>query len=196
MTASRPEAEPKYSRARAASGGRGARADGGSEAPARASVHAARLLALAAAAALLVAEPLALIRVQTAAAHRVVLTISAGSHHSYALVPLAVLAIALAWALGRPSARRAAAAALLLLGLVALGIALLGDLPEIHRSGIVGRVATGLHNARTVAGAGLYVETLGAILLLAAGVTALVPALGVRQRRRAATVRSGPRSVS
>lgn len=200
MTASRPEAEHKYSRTPGASGGRGTRIGGGSEGSAgspagrgpgrsaTASVHAARLLALAGAAALIVAEPLALIRVQTAAAHRIAVTISAGSHHSYALVPLAVLAVVLAWALGRPPATRAAAVALILLGLVALGIALLGDLPDIHRSGIVGRVATGLHNARTIAGAGLYVETLGAILLLAAGITALVPAFA---SRRPGTVRSG-----
>jgi hypothetical protein len=160
-------------------------------------VHAARILALAGAIALLVAEPLALISVQTAAGHRVVLTISAGSHHSYALVPIAVLAILLAWALTRPSAARAAAVALILLGLAVLGIALLGDLPDINRAGLVGRAATGLHNARSVAGAGLYVETLGAVLLLAAGVTALVPALGARRRRRPPTIKpDGRRSAS
>jgi hypothetical protein len=148
------------------------------------------VLALAGAVALLVAEPLALIRVQTAADHGVVLTISAGSHHSYALVPIAVLAILLGWALARPSAGRAAAAALIGLGLAVLGIALLGDLPEIHRSGLVGSAATGVHTARTVAGAGLYIETLGAVLLLVAGVTALVPALGAARHGRPATAPS------
>jgi hypothetical protein len=153
------------------------------------------MLALAGAVALLVAEPLALIRVQTAG-HRVTLTISAGSHHSYALVPIAVLALVLVWALGRPSATRAAALALILLGLAVLGIALLGDLPDIHQTGIIGRAVTGLHHARTIAGAGLYVETLGAVLLMAAGVAALLPALGAMGRRRPATIRSGGRSVS
>jgi hypothetical protein len=189
MTESRPEADVEYSRATVASSGLEAPSGGGSERSRGPSLYAARMLSVAGAAALLVAEPLALIRVETAAGHRVVLTISAGSHHSYALVPIAVLAVLLAWALGRPAAMRAAAVALVLLGLVALGIALLGDLPDIHKSGIVGRAATGLHDARTIAGAGLYIETLGGILLLAAGVTALVP---VRQvpRRRPATVRS------
>jgi hypothetical protein len=139
------------------------------------------MLAVAGAAALLAAEPLALIRVQTMAHHRVALTISAGSHHSYALVPVAALAILLAWMLGHRPATRAAAAGLIVLGLVVLGIALLGDLPEIHRVGLVGGAATGLHDAHTIAGAGLYVETFGAVLLLAAGVTALVLARGVRQ---------------
>lgn len=196
MTASRPEAEAKYSTAPPASRGRGARSDGGSDGSGGMSLYAARMLAMAGVIALLVAEPLALIRVQTAARHQVVLTISAGSHHSYALVPIAALAILLAWALGRPAAARAAAAALVFLGLAALGIALLGDLAEIHRTGIVGRAATGLHNAHTIAGAGLYVETLGAVLLLAAGVTALVPNLLASRHDRSATVRSGGRSVS
>jgi hypothetical protein len=146
----------------------------------RTSLNAARVLAVAGAAALLVAEPLALIRVQTVAHHRVAVSISAGSHHSYALVPVAVLAIVLAWTLGHASARRAGAAGLLVLGLAVLGIALLGDLPQINRTGIVGRAASGLHNARTVAGAGLYVETLGAVLLLAAGSIGLVLARRVR----------------
>jgi hypothetical protein len=144
------------------------------------SLNAARMLAVVGAAALLVAEPLALIRVQTVAHHRVALTISAGSHHSYALVPIAVLAVVLAWMLGHAPAIRAAAGGLIVLGLVVLGIALLADLPEIHRTGIVGRAATGLHNAHTIAGAGLYVETFGAVLLLAAGVAALVLARGLR----------------
>ena len=196
MTASRPEAEEKYSRTPPASRGHGARSGGGSEGPGGMPLYAARVLALAGAIALLVAEPLALIQVQTAAHHRVVLTISAGSHHSYALVPIAALAVLLAWALGRPSATRAAAAALILLGLAVLGIALLGDLPEIHRTGIVGRAATGLHNAHTIAGAGLYVETLGAVLLLAGGLTALVPALLAFRHDGPATVRPGGRSVS
>jgi hypothetical protein len=190
MTESRPEADFEYSRATVASSGLEAPSDGASDGSRGPSLYAARMLSAAGAVALLVAEPLALIRVETAAGHRVVLTISAGSHHSYALVPIAVLAILLAIVLGRPSATRAAAVALLLLGLAALGIALLADLPDIHKAGIVGRAATGLHDARTIAGAGLYIETLGGILLLAAGVTALVP-VGRVPRRRAATVRSG-----
>jgi hypothetical protein len=196
MNASRPEAEVKYSRDRATPGGPRARAGGGSRGSQATSLHAARMLALAGAIAMLVAEPLALIRVQTAARHRVLLTITAGSHHSYALVPIAVLTVVLAWVLGRPPATRAAATALILLGLAVLGIALLGDLPDVHRTGIVGRAATGLHDARTTAGAGLYVETLGAVLLLAAGVTALVPALGTSRGAGPANIRSGGRSVS
>jgi hypothetical protein len=205
MNESRPEADVEYSRATVASEGLSGRLDGVSAAPAkgrsaapsndRAGVplYAARMLAVAAAIALLVAEPLALIRVQTAAGHRVVLTVTAGSHHSYALIPIALLALVLAWALGRPPADRAAALALVGLGLAVLGIALLGDLPEIHRTGLIGRAATGLHDARTVAGAGLYIETLGAILLLAAGVVALVAGLRPRPETRSSTLQSGGR---
>jgi hypothetical protein len=193
MNESRPEAEVEYSRAAVVSEGLGARSDGASDGPSGASLYAARMLAVAGAIALLVAEPLALIRVQTAAHHRVVLTVSAGSHHSYALVPIAVLALGLAWALARPPAGRAAAAGLVLLGLAVLGIALLGDLPEVHRSGLVGRATSGLHTARTVAGAGLYIETLGAILLLAAGFVALAPDLRRFRRSGPPTVQSGGR---
>jgi hypothetical protein len=201
MNESRPEAEVEYSRGTAVSEGLGARphgASGGSaDDPATRPLYVARMLALAGAIALLVAEPLALIRVQTAAHHRVVLTVTAGSHHSYALVPIAVLTLLLAWALAHPPADRAAAAGLILLGLAVLGIALLGDLPAVHRTGLVGRAASGLHDARTVAGAGLYVETLGAVLLLAAGVVALAPRLRPPGRRGASTLQSdGRRSAS
>jgi hypothetical protein len=191
MNESQPEAEAEYSRAGVASEASGGRPGGDSGAAGRGSLYAARMLAVAGAIALLAAEPLALIRVQTAARHRVVLTVSAGSHHSYALVPIAVLAILLAWALPRPAAVRPAAAAIILLGLASLGIALLADLPDIHRTGVVGRAATGLHNAHTIAGAGLYVETLGAVLLLAAGVIALLPALRSRPEAGATTIRTG-----
>jgi hypothetical protein len=191
MNESQPEAEAEYSRAGVASEGFGGRPGGDSGASGRGSLYAARMLAVAGAIALLAAEPLALIRVQTAARHRVVLTVSAGSHHSYALVPIAVLATLLAWALPRPAAVRPAAVAIVLLGLAALGIALLADLPDIHRTGVVGRAATGLHDAHTIAGAGLYVETLGAILLLAAGVIALLPALRPRPEAGTTTIRTG-----
>ena len=193
MNASRPEAEVEYSRGQGLSEGSESPLDGGSGGSGDVPVYVARMLAFAGAVALLVAEPLALIRVQTAARHRVVLTITAGSHHSLALVPIAVLVLLLAWALGRPAATRPAAAALIALGLVTLGIALLGDLPDVDRTGLVGRAATGIHNARAVAGPGLYIETLGAVLLLAGGLLALVPGRHLPVRRGDPTVRNGGR---
>jgi hypothetical protein len=78
-------------------------------------------------------------------------------------------------------------AALVLLGLLALGIALLGDLPAVHRAGVVGTPATGLRDAHTVAGAALYLETLGAIALLAGGAVGLTLGAPLRTRPRSQT---------
>jgi hypothetical protein len=182
MTASRPEADAKYSRGRVAlRRGLGRRNDL-SERQRRVAPRAIQAVVLIAVAALVVAEFEPLYRVRTDVGHHIVRSVSAGSHHSYALLPVAVLAALLAGALGRSG--WPVGAALALLGLVALGIVLLGDLPVVHRAGVVGTAATGLHGAHTVAGAALYLETLGAIALLAAGAVSLIlgPALKARSR--------------
>ena len=108
-------------------------------------------------------------------------TVSTGSHDSYALVPIALLAAALSvtWARTRAIA---AAWALSALGLLALLIALLGDLPDTRARGII----HGLAFASTTAAAGLYLETLAAVLLLAAGGAGVLARLhdGAAPRRR------------
>jgi hypothetical protein len=124
------------------------------------------------AAALVVAEFAPLYRVQTDTGHRIVRTISAGSHHAYALLPIALLAALLAGSLGRSG--WPPPAALALLGLATLGIVLLGDLPDVHRAGVIGTRSTGLHDAHTVAAAALYLEALGAIALIVAGAAGLI----------------------
>ena len=172
MIASRPEADAKYSRGWIAFRRALGRRNGRSERNWRVSPRAVQAVALIGAAALAVAEFEPLYRVQTDVRHEVVRSVSAGSHHGYALLPVAVLAALLAGALGRGG--WPVPAALLLLGLAALGITLLGDLPDVHRAGVLGTPATGLRDAHTVAGAALYLETLGAIALLAAGAAGLV----------------------
>jgi hypothetical protein len=172
MIASRPEADAKYSRGRRVLRRARGRLSGHSERDWSVSPRAVQAVALIGAAALAVAEFEPLYRVRTDVGHHIVRSVSAGSHHSYALLPVAVLAALLAGALGR--AGWPVPAALAVLGLVALGIALLGDLPDVHRAGVLGTPATGLHDAHTVAGAALYLETLGAIVLLAAGAAGLV----------------------
>jgi hypothetical protein len=172
MIASRPEAEAKYSRGRVAlRRGRG-RLNPRAERDRRVAQRVVQAAALIGAAALVVAEFEPLYRVRTDVGHHVVRSVSAGSHHAYALLPIAVLAALLAGALGRSG--WPVPAALALLGLAALGIALLGDLPDVHRAGLLGTPATGLHDAHTVAGAALYLETFGAIALLAAGGAGLI----------------------
>ena len=178
MIASRPEAEAKYSRGRVALRRALGRRNGRSERDWRVAQRVVQAVALIGAAALVVAEFAPLYRVRTDVGHQIVRSVSAGSHHSYALLPVAVLAALLAAALGRSG--WPVAAALALLGLAALGIALLGDLPDVHRAGVLGTPATGLHDAHTVAGAALYLETLGAIALLAAGAAGLIFGVAIK----------------
>ncbi len=183
MNASRPEADVEYSRP----GGPSKASEPPSDGPyARRSgrwLRAIQATVLVGALMLVIAEFEPLFQVRAGDSEIVVRTVSAGDHHSYALLPVAVLAIVLAWALGRGDRLDAAVtAALALLGLAALAIALVGDLPEIHRSGLLGTAATGLRNARTVAGSALYLETLGAILLLIAAAAMLATGVAVRLR--------------
>jgi hypothetical protein len=82
-------------------------------------------------------------------------------------------------------------AALAALGLVALLIALVGDVPDLDETGFIGQV---YEDAAAGAKAGFYLETLGAVLLLVSGglMFALpatsAPAPRVRERERSADV--------
>ena len=85
-----------------------------------------------------------------------------------------------------------------MLGLVSLLIALLGDLPDAQATGLVGSLATGLKIASASPGTGLYLETLGAVVLLITAAAGLLlqtprklraPGRGTRTRARH-TVRS------
>jgi hypothetical protein len=98
-------------------------------------------------------------------------SVSAGSHNAYAFVPIAVLAAALALAGARGSV--AALWSLIALGVIAVLIAMVGDLPDTRARGIT----HGLAFASTTAGTGLYLETLGGVLLVAAGGAGLLSRL-------------------
>jgi hypothetical protein len=157
-----PEARSQYSRGIRAFAGR------------LAATRAAILLALVGAGLAVVAEFTSLYSVHLSTYASPTQTVSAGSHNSHALIPIAILA----WALALGPARAGAVtafAALAGLGVLALGIALIGDLPDTHAHGIT------VHHAfaATTAGPALYLETLGAVLLLAGG------GLGVANARTA-----------
>jgi hypothetical protein len=110
-------------------------------------------------------------------------TIATGSHQGYALVPIALLVAALAVAVSR-SGSRPALLALGLLGLIALLIAVLGDLPDAKATGLVirgGRYVT----ASSKPSVGLYLETLGAVTLLITSVCGLLLAGPPAPARRA-----------
>ncbi len=113
---------------------------------------------------LLVAEFTTLFDVQVATSTTPLRSVSTASHDAYALVPIALLAGFLAYAVWRASSRPAMLA-LGLLGLIALAIGLLGDLPDAHASGLVLQ-SSHYVSASSTPGVGFYLETLGAIVLL------------------------------
>jgi hypothetical protein len=114
---------------------------------------------------LLIAEFTTLYTVRVAASPVPIRTVSTGSHHAYGLVPIALLAAFLAVGVWREGSRPALLA-LGILGVVTLLIALLGDLPDAHATGLIG--TSGNHYAVAAArpGIGFYLETLGAVILI------------------------------
>ncbi|HLY49109.1 MAG TPA: hypothetical protein VKR21_07930 [Solirubrobacteraceae bacterium] len=123
--------------------------------------------ALLAALLLVVAEFTALYQVHIATSLTPVKSVSGGSNHSYAMLVIGLAAAALAiWTWRAES--RTALLGLGVLGVVALLISLLGDLPDSHATGLAGSATRGYVNASSTPSAGLYMETLGAILLILA----------------------------
>ncbi len=114
---------------------------------------------------LLVAEVTPLLKVHSSASRAVIQTVGTGPHQSYALVPVALLAAFLAATVWRTGSRMALLATGVL-GVLALLIAVLGDLPDAQASGLVGSAATRFAIASSSPSLGLYLETLGAIVLL------------------------------
>ena len=92
-----------------------------------------------------------------------------GERHSYALVLLGLFTLAMAWgaAIGRS---RPAGAALVLVGAVVIAIALFGDLPDARSEGIIG---VRYEAAKASPGLGLWLELVGGVLAVVAGVLRL-----------------------
>jgi hypothetical protein len=197
MNASRPEADSKYSRGDPAN--RGTSEDPELRWQRRFETHRNAVLAvgLLGAALLLVAEFTPLLHVHTSGHTQLAHSVSTGSHHSYALVPVALLAAGLAVNAWR-SGSRFAMLAVGLLGLLAIGIALLGDLPDAHTVGLVGTPNTGLSTATSSPAMGLFLETGGgALLILAAAAGMLLePVPDTRPRSDAVPTAPPARSAS
>jgi hypothetical protein len=117
---------------------------------------------------ILVSQFTTLYQVHAAASSLPIKTVGTGANHAWAGIPLALVAGALAYAVFR-YANRAALAGLIALGVATLLIALLSDLPPTHASGLVGSTATGYSRAVSTRSAGLYMETLGAVVLVISG---------------------------
>jgi hypothetical protein len=192
MNLSEPEADTEYSRAPVASAGHERPSAGAT----RGGFDGVRLPVLAGAVVgaglLLVAEFLPVFEVRTSARHSLATTVASGSHHAYALVPIALLAAGLAWAWWR-APTRLAALAMAVLGAAALAIALGRDLPAAQSSGIERSGATYVTAAASPR-AGLYLETAGAVALLITSAGGLL--LGPSTDRRVQTRSSRRRSAS
>jgi hypothetical protein len=114
---------------------------------------------------LVVAEFTTLFTVHVQTSSAPIKTVATGPHHSYALLLIALVVVVLAIAFWRDTSRPALLA-IGLLGVVALLIALLGDLPDAHASGLAGSSTTRYVDASSTPSAGLYLETLGAVVLV------------------------------
>lgn len=162
--------------------------------------------ALLGAALLVAAEFAPLLTVRSAAPmhDRVVVTVSGGSHHDWALLPIAVLAAG--WSVVRWRSARAARSAggsgsegrpgsggwavFAVLGAVALAIALGHDLPDARATGLIGHAGTSYTAAAASPAIGFYLETLGGVVLL---LTAAAGLLLTPRRARPPDVASRPR---
>jgi hypothetical protein len=112
--------------------------------------------------------------------------LSGWDRHGPALLVIAVFAAVMI--AGALRGARPAMVAIAVLGLVALLIAVAGDVPDLHKTGFIGQV---YEDAAAGPKAGFYLETLGGVLLLAAGGLMLtVPASA--GGRRAASERPAP----
>ena len=131
---------------------------------------------------LLVAEFTTLYEVHTATSRTPLQSVSTGSHNAYALIPIGLLAAVLAFGAWRYGSRPALLA-IGALGVLTALIALIGDLPDAQASGVIGTGNARYTPANSTAQAGLYMETLGAALLvITCGVGFLLA--GPRQGRR------------
>jgi hypothetical protein len=99
-----------------------------------------------------------------------------GEEHAYALVLLGLVTAVMAWGAG-VGRSRPAAIALLAIGAAVLVIALVTDVPDIHKTGVLGER---FDSAHAEAGPGLYLEIAGGALALTAGAMATA----VRRRPR------------
>jgi hypothetical protein len=144
---------------------------------------------------LIVAEFTTLFELKTAVSRTPVQSIGTGSHHSYALIPVGLLVALLAFGVWRVGSRPALLA-IGVLGVLGLLIGLLGDLPDAHTSGLIATAGHHYAEATATPGPGLYLETLGAVLLVIASVCGFLVLDPPAQpgRRRAAPPSSSPAS--
>jgi hypothetical protein len=126
------------------------------------------LVAVIGALLVLVAQFIPLYHVHVPTRSAPVKTVGTGANHGWAPVPIALVCFALAAAVYRHG-NRTALLGLTVLGIATLLIALLGDLPDAHSTGLIGSSASEYVQGVASPAVGLYVETLGAVLMLVSG---------------------------
>ena len=149
----------------------------------------AAALSLVAAALLAVAEFSTVFEVTVGSLEVVKRSSTGGENHGYALLVVAVAALALT-ALGLRDGggtARTAGLALVALGIAALAVVLAFDLPDTRGSGTLPE-SLAYEEARARAGVGFGLELAGAVVLLAAGAALVVgsrrsPATDARERQ-------------
>ncbi len=156
----------------------------------RAGILAGGLLS---AALLLVSQFTTLYTVQISSSGTIVASVSTSSHDSYALIPIAIVVAILTLGAGLLGSRLSLLA-LGALGIVTLLIALVGDLPDAQATGAV-NYAGHFQNATASPSTGLYLETLGAVLLIiVSGCGLLLAGAAPAKRRRAARTETASES--
>lgn len=142
--------------------------------------RAAAGLALVAVVALAIAEFTTVFEVTVGSLEVVRRSATGGENHGYALLVVAIVAAAMTLLALRGA--RPPALALVALGVVALVIALVVDLPDTRRSGDLPE-SLAYENAQARAGSGLALELAGATLLIGAGGVLLAFGGGPRRER-------------
>lgn len=152
------------------------------------------LVAVIGALLVLVAQFTALYHVHVATSSAPIKTIGTGGNHGWAPLPIALVCLVLALAVYRHG-NRTALLGLVVLGIATLLIALLDDLPDAHSTGLIGSSANTYVQGAASPGAGLYLETLGSVLLLVSGgVGFLMLAPGTAPPPRRTPADSAPRA--
>jgi hypothetical protein len=171
VSGSAPEAAPDYSNRRAA------------RRPSRSALNtpAAVLAGLGLAGPILavVASFTSVIKLEVEGLDKPLVTYTGYERHSVALILLGMFGAAMLF--GALRGARPAMVALAATGLAVLLIAVIGDLPDVHKSGQTGAA---YENASASAGFGFYAETLSGVLMLFSGVGFLVLRPTVRSTER------------
>jgi hypothetical protein len=106
-------------------------------------------------------------------------TVVGHDQHSFAMLLIGLAALAMSLGIAFAGRARPAMAAVALLGVVALLIALIGDLPDVNSTGLIGQ---NYSNASVSAKIGFWMETVGAVALIFSGASMLLLSLSTGQR--------------